>query len=94
MPRLTTAVVLPVTLLAAASLLSGCAGNTIAPSYATTNPNIQVGGQKPVDLAPTLENAGSFCLEITEKWHEDGKTPDGQKLYAKDTARKVVPCAQ
>ncbi len=94
MSRFPFAAVVPVTVLAAASLLGGCAGNTIAPSYATTNPNLQVGGAKPVDLAPTLENAGSFCLEITEKWHEDGKTPDGQKLFAKDTARKVVPCAQ
>lgn len=94
MPRIFNAAIIPTALLGTAILLSGCAGNTIAPSYATTNPNLQVGGQKPVDLAPTLENAGSFCLEITEKWHEDGKTPDGQKLYAKDTARKVVNCAQ
>lgn len=72
--------------------LAGCAGNTIVPSYATSNPNIQVGGDKPIDVAPTVENAGSFCLQVTELWHEDGKTPDGQRLYAKDTQRKVVPC--
>jgi len=80
------------TTLLMASLLAGCAGNTIAPSYTSTNPNIQVGGTKPADLPATLENAGSFCLQVTERWHEDGKTPDGQKLFAKDTARKVVPC--
>lgn len=72
--------------------LAGCASNTIVPNYATSNPNLQVGGEKPVDLAPVVENAGSFCLEIAERWHEDGKTPDGQKLFAKDTQRKVVPC--
>jgi len=72
--------------------LAGCAGNTIVPNYETSNPNLQVGGERPVDLAPTIENAGSFCLQVTEQWHEDGQTPDGQKLYAKDTQRKVVPC--
>lgn len=75
-----------------AALIAGCANTTIAPSYSSTNPNIQVGGTKPADLPSTLENAGSFCLQVTERWHEDGKTPDGQKLFAKDTARKVVPC--
>lgn len=72
--------------------LAGCAGNTIVPSYATSNPNLQVGGDKPVDVGPTVENAGSFCLQVTEQWHEDGKTPDGQKLWSRDTYRKVVPC--
>lgn len=72
--------------------LAGCASTTIAPSYETSNPNLQVGGEKPVDVGPTVENAGSFCLQITEQWHEDGRTPDGQKLFARDTLRKVVPC--
>ncbi len=76
----------------AAALLSACAGNTIAPTYNTTNPNIQVGGDEPVDQPAKVENAGSFCLEVADKWHEDGKTPDGTKLYARDTFRKVVPC--
>jgi hypothetical protein len=85
-PRLIT----PLALLIGA--LAGCAGNTIVPNYETSNPNLRVGGEPPVDLAPTVENAGSFCLQVTEQWHEDGQTPDGQKLYAKDTQRKVVPC--
>jgi hypothetical protein len=77
---------------ALAVILAGCAAQTIAPSYQTSNPNLQVGGERPADLSPVIENAGSFCLEVSEKWHQDGKTPDGQPLYAKDTARKVVPC--
>jgi hypothetical protein len=79
-------------LLLLTATVAGCASNTIVPNYETSNPNIQVGGEQPVDLAPTVENAGSFCLQVAEQWHEDGKTPDGQKLFAKDTQRKVVPC--
>ncbi len=75
-------------------LITGCASNIIAPNYEISNPNIQVGGERPLDVAPTLENAGSFCLEVTEKWHNDGKTPDRQALWAKDTTRRVVPCAK
>jgi len=73
-------------------LCAACASNTIVPTYETSNPHIKVGDPAPVDVGPTIENAGSFCLEITEKWHQDGKTPDGQPLWAKDTARRVVPC--
>jgi hypothetical protein len=76
-----------------ALLIAGCTGNTIVPTYEISNPDIQVGGERPLDLAPTVENAGSFCLEVTEKWHNDGKTPDGQALWATDTTRRVVPCA-
>ena len=74
------------------ALTVGCASQTIAPTYSSTNPNIQVGGQRPVDGTPVVENAGSFCLEVVDKWHQDGKTPDGTALWAKDTFRKVVPC--
>lgn len=82
------------TLAAIVLLITGCASNTIVPNYQTSNPNIQVGGTTPVDLGPSVESAGSFCLEVTEKWHKDGETPDGQVLWAKDTTRKVVPCAK
>ncbi|MEX2482823.1 MAG: hypothetical protein WD928_18355 [Gammaproteobacteria bacterium] len=75
-----------------AALATGCATQTIAPTYSTDNPNIQVGGQRPVDGMPEVVNAGSFCLQVTDKWHQDGKTPDGTALWAKDTHRKVVPC--
>jgi hypothetical protein len=51
-----------------------------------------VGGEQPPNSAPTVENAGSFCVQVSEVWHSDGKTPDGQKLWSKDTLRKVVPC--
>ena len=80
-------------LLAAASVcLAACATQTITPSYTTTNPHIQIGGERPVDGAPQIEHAGSFCLEVVDKWHQDGKTPDGTALWAQDTFRKVVPC--
>ena len=72
--------------------ITACASNTIVPTYATSNPNIQVGGDDPADREPTIENAGSFCLEVGEKWHKDGETPDGKALWARDTFRKVVPC--
>lgn len=73
--------------------LAACATNTIKPSYETSNPDIQVGGPRPDDGQAHIENAGSFCLEVTEKWHQDGKTPDGKALWARDTYRKVVPCS-
>ncbi len=84
----------PVMLSGLALLLTGCASNTIAPSYQISNPNIQIGGERPVDVAPTVENTGSFCLQISDKWHNDGKTPDGQVLWAKNTVRQVVPCVK
>ena len=78
--------------LGSALLLSACAGKTIVPNYQNSNPFLQVGGEQPANSAPVVENAGSFCLEVSEVWHSDGKTPDGQKLWARDTLRKVVPC--
>ncbi|MFB9145501.1 hypothetical protein ACFFU2_03005 [Halomonas alkalicola] len=83
---------LPVLLVAA--LAAGCASNTtIAPRYTTENPDVlRIGGERPASPDPRVENAGSFCLEVTERWSEHGRTPDGQMLWAKDTLRKVVPC--
>ncbi|MEQ8663633.1 MAG: hypothetical protein RLW62_22685 [Gammaproteobacteria bacterium] len=78
--------------LACAALLAGCATQTIAPTYDTSNPDIRIGGPRPTDEPPRIENAGSFCLEIAERWHLDGKTPDGTALWARDTLRRVTPC--
>jgi len=79
-------------LLAIAALGSGCS-QIIKPNYTSAKPDImRVGGNSPADPKTTVENAGSFCLETSDKWHQDGETPDGQALWAKDTARKVVPC--
>jgi hypothetical protein len=75
-----------------ACLLGACASPTIVPTYDTSNPNIHVGGPRPDDVPPAVERAGSFCLQVSEKWHQDGKTPDGKALWSKDTFRKVVPC--
>jgi hypothetical protein len=75
-----------------AATLSGCAGNTITPDYSSTDPNVQVGGEQPADSGPMKEDIGSFCMEVSQKWHEDGQTPDGKTLWSRDTFRKVVPC--
>lgn len=82
----------PLLIIAAAVTLGGCASSTITPDYSSTDPNVQVGGEPPEDTRPTIEDVGTFCMEVTQKWHEDGKTPDGQKLWSRDTYRKVVPC--
>ena len=74
------------------ALTAACASNTIVPNYSASNPNMKVGNERPEDTAETIENAGSFCLQISEKWHKDGETPDDKALWSKDTFRKVVPC--
>ncbi|HSP31843.1 MAG TPA: hypothetical protein VLO13_07545 [Halomonas sp.] len=76
-------------------LVAGCASSTIAPSYTTDNPDImRIGGDRPANRDTTVESAGSFCLETSERWNDHGRTPDGQTLWAKDTMRKVVACNQ
>jgi len=74
------------------SLSTGCS-QVIKPNYTSTKPDImRVGGDTPSEPKTITENVGSFCLEVSNNWHQDGETPDGQALWAKDTARKVVPC--
>ena len=78
--------------MALVAMTAGCA-TTIAPTYNSQKPDImRIGGDRPTDPAPVVENTGSFCVQTTDTWHEDGETPDGQTLWAKDTVRKVVPC--
>ena len=73
--------------------LTGCAAGKIAPNYTSTNPDVlRVGGDKPVDKEPEILNMGSYCLQVLEKWKTDGETPDNQKIWTKDTFRKVAPC--
>ncbi len=75
------------------ALLAGCGGGAIAPSYTSENPDImRIGNQRPADPQVTVESLGSYCLEITETWSEQGTTPDGQTLWALSTRREVVPC--
>ena len=74
------------------ALTAACASNTITPNYSASNPNMTVGNERPEDTQATIENAGSFCMEVSEKWHKDGQTPDDKALWSKDTFRKVVPC--
>ena len=79
-------------IIAATIGLGGCAGNTITPNYTTTDPNVQVGGEQPANTGPETTDIGSFCMDVSHKWHEDGETPDGKTLWSRDTYRKVVPC--
>jgi len=74
------------------TLLAGCGSSTIRPDYGSSNPNLRVGGDQPVDGAATIEPAGAFCLEVKDVWHDDGKTPDGERIYARDTLRRAVSC--
>ncbi len=74
-------------------VLTSCASSTVAPTYTSTMSDVlQIGGNKPVDAEAKFVPAGSYCLEISEGWKEDGKTPDDQKIWTKDTQRRVVPC--
>jgi hypothetical protein len=82
----------PILVLAGALAFGGCASNTITPDYTSSDPNAQVGGERPADTPPTKEDIGSFCMEVSHKWHEDGETPDGKALFSRDTFRKIVPC--
>jgi hypothetical protein len=81
-------------LLMATLLIAGCAGNTaISPTYTSENPDImRIGEERPADPEKRLEELGSYCVEETDTWNAHGTTPDGQRLWAKDTARVVVPC--
>jgi hypothetical protein len=82
---------------AIAVTLTGCSNlmpaSTINPNYTSANPELmRIGGDAPIDKEPEMVNLGSYCLRVTEKWKADGQTPDGQKIWSRDTLRKVVPC--
>ena len=80
-------------LLLATAVLAGCASNALAPRYTSENPDImRIGDERPANPEKTTEDLGSYCVEVTETWNAHGTTPDGQSLWAKDTARVVVPC--
>lgn len=73
--------------------LTGCGAAKVRPNYTTTHTDlIRIGGEAPATGEPEILNTGSYCLQITEKWKNDGKTPDDQKIWTKDSYRKVVPC--
>ena len=76
-----------------ATTVTGCGTTTVNPNYSSANPDLMViGGEAPATKSPETLNLGSYCLSITEKWKVDGKTPDGQTIWTKDSYRKVVPC--
>jgi len=75
--------------------LAGCGAATVKPNYTTTHTDlIRIGGEAPANKEPELLNTGSYCLQVTDKWKVDGKTPDGQTIWTKDSYRKVTPCRQ
>ena len=78
---------------AVAVVLAGCGATTINPNYTSANPEfMRIGGETPGNKEPEILNLGSYCLQVTDKWKNDGKTPDGQAIWTKDTYRKVTPC--
>ncbi len=73
--------------------VAGCGMSTIKPNYTSTNPDLmRIGGDKPGDKEPEIINMGIYCLQVAEKWKADGKTPDGQTIWTKDSIRKAIPC--
>jgi hypothetical protein len=73
--------------------MAGCGAATITPNYSSINVDLmRIGGDTPVDKEPEIVNLGSYCLKVTEKWKADGKTPDGQTIWSKDSFRKVTSC--
>jgi hypothetical protein len=73
--------------------ITGCGTATMKPNYSTANADLlRIGGDKPSDKEPEIINMGSYCLQVTEKWKVDGKTPDGQTIWSKDSQRKAIPC--
>jgi hypothetical protein len=78
---------------AVAAALAGCGAATINPNYTSANPDLmRIGGDAPGDKEPEIINLGSYGLRVSDKWKADGKTPDGQMIWSKDTFRKVIPC--
>lgn len=78
---------------AIAITMTGCGATTIKPNYTSIDVEMmRIGGDTPVDKEPEIVNLGSYCLKVTEKWKADGKTPDGQTIWSKDSFRKVTSC--
>ncbi len=78
---------------AIAVAMAGCGTTTIKPNYTSTNADLlRIGGGEPSDKEPEIINMGSYCLKVTEKWKPDGKTPDGQTIWSKDSIRQATPC--
>lgn len=73
--------------------LAGCGAATINPNYTSAKPDLmRIGGGAPEAKEPEILNLGSYCLQVTEHWSADGKTPDDQVIWTKDSIRRVVPC--
>jgi hypothetical protein len=73
--------------------LVGCTKTTINPNFTSANPDLmRIGGESPDNGEPEMINMGSYCLRVVDKWKADGRTPDGQTIWSKDTFRKVTPC--
>lgn len=78
---------------AIALTMAGCGAATITPNYSSIDIELmRIGGDAPVDKEPELVNLGSYCLKVTDKWKADGKTPDGQTIWSKDSFRIVTSC--
>ncbi|CAK0745789.1 conserved exported hypothetical protein [Gammaproteobacteria bacterium] len=77
---------------AVSGLLAGCSA-PLKPNYTTTNPDLmRIGGEKPADRAPEVANMGTYCMQTSDHWKSDGRTPDGDTIWTKDTFRKAAAC--
>ena len=86
-------IILPCLSAIIATILAGCGTATINPNYSSADPDLMfIGKEAPAAKTPETLNLGSYCLSVTEKWKVDGKTPDGQTIWTKDSLRKVAPC--
>ncbi len=73
--------------------LGGCGAATVNPNYTSGQPDLmRIGGGMPDAKEAEVLNLGSYCIKVTEKWNADGKTPDDQVIWTKDSIRRVVHC--
>jgi hypothetical protein len=78
---------------AMALTIAGCASPIITPTYLSSDTELmRIGSEQPNDKEPVIVNMGSYCMQTAEKWKADGKTPDGQTIWTKDSLRKVALC--
>ena len=79
---------------AVSALLASCS-TPLRPNYTSTNTEwMRVGGDRPADKSPEVTNLGAYCLQTSDRWKADGKTPDGESIWTKDTFRKAVECSR
>jgi hypothetical protein len=73
--------------------MAGCATPTITPTYLSSDLELmRIGSEQPKNNEAVVVNMGSYCMQTVERWKADGKTPDGQTIWTKDSLRNVALC--